>query len=369
MAGRDIALERLHDQRLLRPLATPAAVVSHLCAVQAQDYGGAKWALGVRARGCVDADVDRAFDSGAILRTHVMRPTWHFVAPADLRWLLALTAPRVHAANAYYYRKLEVDDATCARAVAALARALEGGNHLTRDELAASLRAAGVRAAGPRLAYVMMRAELDAVICSGPRRGKQHTYALVDERVPPAPARSRDEGLAELARRYVTGHGPAQVGDLAWWSGLAVADARLGLELARLPSRDVDGKTYWSGPRARRTTPTGARVHILPNYDECLIAFQDRGDALDPRVEDPDVEVLSHHFVLSNGRLVGGWRRAQSRANVLVECRLLADLDRDEHEALKAEVAGYGRFLGCATELSIAGPARRGARRTAAPRR
>jgi hypothetical protein len=298
-----------------------------------------------------------------------MRPTWHFVAPADLRWLLALTAPRVHAANAYYYRKLEVDDATCVRAVAAIARALDGGNHLTRDELAASLRAAGVSAAGPRLAYVMMRAELDAVICSGPRRGKQHTYALVDERVPPAPARTRDEGLAELARRYVTGHGPAQVGDLAWWSGLTVADARRGLELAGLPSRDVDGKTYWTGPRTRRKAPTGAMVHLLPNYDECLIAFQDRGDALDPRVEDPDVEVLSHHFVLSNGRLVGGWRRAQSKGTVLVDCRLLADLDRDEHEALEAAVAGYGRFLGCPTELSIAGPARRGARGRTAPRR
>ncbi|HWM84493.1 MAG TPA: winged helix DNA-binding domain-containing protein [Kofleriaceae bacterium] len=368
MAERDIALERLHAQHLLRPLATPVDVVSHLCAVQAQDFAGARWALGLRARGCVEADVDRAFDSGAILRTHVLRPTWHFVTPADLRWLLALTAPRVHAASAYAYRTLELDEATSALGVATIARALEGGNHLTRDELATLLAAAGIVASGPRLGYVMMRAELDAVICSGPRRGKQHTYALFDERVPAAPARSREEALAELARRYVAGHGPAQAADLAWWSGLTVADARRGLELAGMPSQVVNGKTYWTGPR-RRQAGAGAMVHLLPNYDECLIAFKDRSDALDPRVVDRNVEVLSHHFVLSNGRLVGGWRRVQSKAAVLVECRLLAELDRAELEALHGAAARFGRFLGCATELTIAGPPRRRAVKTTGRRR
>jgi hypothetical protein len=224
MTPSDIARRRLLNERLVGPaLTTPADVVSWLGAVQSQDYAGAKWAVAQRARGCSDRDVELACDRGDIVRTHVMRPTWHFVAPADARWMLELTAPRVHAANAYYYRKLELSPRTFERSNAALALALEGGKHLTRVELARALAGAGIRAEGVRLAYLLMRAELDALICNGSRRGKQFTYALFDERVPRAAPLARDEALAELTRRYFTSHGPATVQDFAWWSGLTVA--------------------------------------------------------------------------------------------------------------------------------------------------
>ena len=174
---------RLRNQQLVGSTRRkPDQVVSWLCAMQAQDYPAAKWAIGLRAPGCQDADVEQAFNDGLILRTHVLRPTWHFVAPEDIRWLLALSAPRLHAANAYYYRQAGLDAKMFAKSCAMIHRVLEGGKTLTRAEIAVYLKRAKVPADGLKLAYVMMHAELEGVICSGPRRGKQFTYALLDER-------------------------------------------------------------------------------------------------------------------------------------------------------------------------------------------
>jgi len=198
----ELLRRRLRNQRLDRSeLRKPAEVVQWLGAVQAQDYSGAKWAIGLRAKGVMDGDVERAFDEGAILRTHVLRPTWHFVSPADIRWMLALTAPRVRAANAATYRECELDATVFRRSRKALERALEGGKELTRAELASTLRREGIVAAGIRLAALMIEAELEGVIVSGPRKGKRFTYALLDERAPRGRPLPREEALAELAKR------------------------------------------------------------------------------------------------------------------------------------------------------------------------
>ena len=248
-----IAWARLHCQRLAAGrLTRPADVVGWLGAVQAQEYPFAKWGLALRMRRATDASVERAFTAGAILRTHVLRPTWHFVTPADIRWLLALTAPRVRAAVAYYDRQLGITPAVTTRANRAVARALSGGAELTRAELKAVLAGAGVAVEGTqRLAHVIMHAELDAVICSGARRGKQFTYALLDERALTPRMPSRDESLAELARRYFSRHGPAQLRDFAWWSGLASADARAASRCRGSISPTTTSKESATGSRLR----------------------------------------------------------------------------------------------------------------------
>ena len=209
MTNLDIAHQRLHNQLIARrTFEKPGDVVQWLGAVQAQDYAAAKWAVGLRSQGATDDDIEQAFAGGAILRTHVMRPTWHFVAPADIRWMLTLTAPRVNAINAFYYRKLELDDSLFMRSNAALAKALQGGKQLTRPELVSVLQQAGIATHDLlRFTYIMLRAELDGIVCSGARRGKQFTYALLDERAPQARMLDHDEALAEFARRYFTGHG------------------------------------------------------------------------------------------------------------------------------------------------------------------
>jgi hypothetical protein len=324
--------------------------------VQSQDYPNAKWAVAQRLDGAVEADLDRAFDAGEFVRTHVLRPTWHFVAADDLRWLLALTAPRVHQASAFQYRLLEIDQALAARSRKAIELALRGGVALTREELGTRLHDAGIEAAGPRLGYLVSHAELEAVVCSGPRRGKRHTYALVEERIPPAPARSRDEALAELARRYIEGHGPAQVADLSWWSGLTISDARLALESAAPPlvRETVEGRAFWSSPDGPATSIDAPVLHLVPNYDELLVAFRDRTDAFDPKLpaESRVPQVILGHVVVRDGLVVGSYRRAGERAATALEIRLSVELDGPERLALQAAVARLAAFLGRPVEAT-----------------
>ncbi|HEV8574299.1 MAG TPA: winged helix DNA-binding domain-containing protein [Dehalococcoidia bacterium] len=322
-----------------------------LGAVQAQDYPAAKWGIGQRVRDCVDADVEEAFVEGRILRTHVLRPTWHFVMPVDIRWMLELTAPRVNAAMSYYDRQLELDGAVYGRSNAALARALQGGKQLTRAELARVLEEAGIAASGQRLGHIVMRAELGAVICSGALRGKQHTYALLDERAPGAKRLGRDEALAELARRYFTSHGPALVLDFAWWSGLTVADAKLGIEMVKqhLLAEDIGDKEYWFAPSRATARVNDPTIHLLPNYDEYLIAYRDHSASLSAPLQTGFTamfDMLARHIVVLNGRVIGGWRRTVEKNAVCIETTLLAPLNGEQEEALRVAAERYARFLG-----------------------
>ncbi len=342
-------------QRLVGPpYASAPGAVRGLLAVQSQDYAGAKWALGQRVAGATEAEIDRAFDAGEIIRTHVMRPTWHFVAPEDLRWLLALTAPRVHQASAYQYRQLEIDDAVAGRAADVFRRALAGGVALTREELGRALGEAGITGNGMRIGYLLSHAELEAIVCSGPRRGRRQTYALLEERVPPSPVVPRDAALAELARRYVEGHGPAQAIDLSWWSGLTLRDARLALEAATPPlvRETIDGRAFYAASSgsegaAGLSGPATPIVHLLPNYDELLIAFRDRSDAMDPALPPPArvaAEILNH-VIVRDGLGVGGWRRKDGGRQIQVELNPLVPLTMGDREAVRAALDRLSQFL------------------------
>jgi hypothetical protein len=289
-----------------------------------------------------------------------MRPTWHFVLPDDIRWMQELTSPRVKAKMAYYDRKFEVDDATLKRSNAALAKAVRGGNHLTRKEVEGVLEAAGITASGQRLGQLIMRAELDALVCSGTMTGKQHTYALVEERAPNARSLPRDDALAELAGRYFTGHGPALVQDFAWWSGLTVADARAGMAMVRpeLLSETVNGKKYWFASRSSAARIKNPTVHLLPNYDEYLIAYNDHSAVLEDRAPSGSAalyDVLSRHIVVMDGRVIGGWRRTAGRNEVTIETSLLITLNDIEVAALHEAAGRYSRFIGTPVVVRVAG--------------
>jgi len=345
----DLIRRRLDNQRLSRSsFRTPADVVAWLGAMQSQDYPGAKWGIGLRAA-VTDDEVDRACDDGAIVRTHILRQTWHFVAREDIRWMLALSGPRVNAISAHYYRKMELDERTFTRSRTVFERALRDRTYLTRPELGAALRQGGITASGTRLAFLTMRAELDAVICNGPRRGNQLTYALLEERVPPAKPIARDEALAMLTRRYFTSHGPATLKDFVWWSGLTLRDARLGIDLAgsSLVCDEVDGFTYWSAGRRMPRAVASPAAHLLPNYDEYLIAHKDRhlvisrgsGDGV-TRIKDPFV----HHVVI-DGRLAGSWTRTVKGGSVAVECAMYGRPTAEAGRAVDAAAARLGTFL------------------------
>jgi winged helix DNA-binding protein len=324
--------------------------------VQSQDYPNAKWAVAQRLGCATEAELDRAFDAGEIVRTHVMRPTWHFVAPEDLGWLLELTKGRVHQANAYQYRLLEIDRDVTARSRKVIERALRGGVSLTREELRRKLEEDGVLGSGLRLGYLIIDAELEGVVCSGPRHGKRQTYALLEERLPTAPARTRDEALAELGRRYVEGHGPAQAADLAWWSGLTVADARTALESASPPlvRETVGERTFWVSPSAPQAAFDSPVVHLLPNYDELLIAFRDRTDHMDPALPSAArvAQVVLAHIVVRDGLVVGGYRRRDERSVTTLSIDRLVELDEAETAGLRAAADAFAAFVGRPVEVT-----------------
>lgn len=351
----DIIRRRLAQQRLTTgQMAAPAEVVAWLGAVQSQEYLEALWSLGLRVSDAREAAVERAFNEGRILRTHVMRPTWHFVAPADVRWLLELTGERVVAGMRSRYRQLELDAGQLAQSCDVIARALEGGRTLTRKELGAALESAGISTAGQRLPHLLMYAELNGVMVSGPRREKQITYALLDERVPPAPRLARDEALAELVRRYFTAHGPATVRDFTWWSGLTAADAKKGLAMAgrAFDQAEIDGQVvYFSADALPAPDPAGT-AFLLPTFDEILVGYAGfeksrwAGHAVDPQAH-------YHPRVLMDGRVAASWRRTLLKDAVRVDVRPFVPLGREEVTALERAAARYGEFIGLPAQVRV----------------
>ena len=355
----EIAARRLHAQRLTgEPFPSVVDSMRWLGAVQSQDYVGAKWALGQRTRDATDAELDRLFDEGTILRTHVMRPTWHFVLPEDIRWLLELTGPRIRLGLAARHRQLEIDRGVVARAIAAFTVALVGRRHLTRPDLGDVLSAAGISPDGQRLPHLLMSAELDGVIGSGPRRGKQFTYALLAERAPVARPLDRTAALAELTNRYFRSRGPAQLQDFVWWSGLTVADARAGVRLAggALDHKIIEGQEYWFDAEAGPNGNVAGVAHLLPNFDEYTVAYRDRAAAVD---DDRPFEpaLFSFGSILSNvltigGRVRGSWRRTVAGRGVRVAVRSLDRLEPSEAAAVEEAGQRLGRFLERPVELS-----------------
>jgi hypothetical protein len=352
LTEKEIADLRLRNQRITRPGPRGAEkVVAWFGAVQAQEYGPAKWGLGLRSPpGTTDAAIERAIDRGRILRTHLLRPTWHFVTPADIRWMLELTAPRVHRIMASYDRRLGLGADIMTRAAGVFERALGDHGCLTRRELGTHLQRAGLPSTSMAQAHMAMHAELEGLICSGPRRGKQSTYALVAERAPSAARLQRDEALAELTRRYFGSHGPATIRDFGWWSGLTAADAKRGLEMIGARQREVGGLKYWTVGRDPRSTPRSkGLLHLLPIYDEYLVAYRDH------RVVPRPAYALGNfqHALVIGGQVAGTWRTTLNAKGVAVSAQTLRRLTPVERRALTQAVRRYRHFLGVPVSLSV----------------
>jgi len=346
----DLRALRLRNQRISQSdCRTAQSVVSCLGAVQSQEFTLAKWGLGLRGNGLTEAAIDREFDDGRILRTHILRPTWHFVAPADIRWMLAVSGPRVHAANAHYYQKTGADPSYLSRSRKVMERALAGGNALTRTELAERFARSGITAAGMLLAYLVMHAELEGVICSGPRRAKQFTYMLLEERVPRAKKLTRDEALAELVRRYFTSHGPATIQDFCWWSGMTVRDTKvaLGSIASEVVRETIGGESYWMMPSAAPTPRQSDTVDLLPIYDEYLISYKDRTAMQDPlKPGEKRVDDDYGSFLMIDGKLAGRWRRIEGKSSIDVAVTPYRKLTRSQQRGLAATVKRFSEFAG-----------------------
>lgn len=357
-----IRRKRLRNQRISASTFQHASeVVRWLVAAQAQDYFGAKWALGLRLPGSTDAGIERAFNNGAILRTHMLRPTWHFVLPEDIRWLLALTAPRVHTVNGTMYRKFSMDDALLRKSDALIGRALLEGSPMTREELRPVLEGAGIATMGEqRMVYLLMHAELEGIICSGGRRGNQFTYALLDERAPGSPTLDKQDALVELAGRYLRSRGPATVQDFARWSGLTLTDARLGLEGAQpqLQPETIDGLPYWMPPEEPAPPEASPTVHLLSIYDEYISGYKDHTAAIQPE-HGRQLAALGnalYYILVLDGQVVGSWKRTLKKDSVRIQVTPFIRLTEPEIQAVAVEADHYAAFLGFKADLAVENP-------------
>lgn len=350
MTTSEVARLRLDRQGIsVGRFKNPADAVRWFGAVQAQDYLGSLWALGLRLPGAAETSVERAVADGSIVRTWPLRGTLHFVAAEDVRWMLGLLGARTVARAAGRYRQLGLDEATFARSRRVLERELQGGRQLTRPELAAALERQGVATDGQRLIHLLNRSALEGLTCYAGRRGRQFTFALLDEWAPSSKRLSREEALAELAGRYFRSHGPATLQDFVWWSSLTTADARAALEAARpgLRREDIDGVTYWLSPSAP-AAGGGQAAHLLPAFDEYTVAYKDREAVLHPshtRPANAAAAALGPAVVI-DGRVVGTWKRTLKRESVFIEASPWATLKRAERSALDAAARRYGEFLG-----------------------
>lgn len=349
MTVHDLVRYRLINQQIAgTTFKKPSDIAGWMVAMQAQEYALAKWAIGLRLPGVNEADVDKAFNSGAILRTHLMRPTWHFVTPADIRWMLALTAPRVNAINAYMYRQLELDDKLFRRSNAVLEKVLTGGKHLTRVALKAALEKVRIEADGLRLGYIMMRAELDAIICSGPRQGKQFTYALLEERVPAAKPLSSEEALATLSKRYIYSRGPATSKDFAAWSGLSAAQVKAGLALVKenLTEEKFDGENYYFRSPGSADKKTEDSIYLLPIYDEYIMSYKNKSAIFnDFRKISPEPKLVFDQTIIAGGQIAGTWRRTANPKSIDLAYELFKPFNRKHSKAFNDTVDRFSAFM------------------------
>lgn len=351
MKQADLVRRRLTSQRLIGPrFAAPGDAVRWFGAVQAQDYRGALWAVGQRTRGAGEAEVERAIAERTLVRSWPMRGTLHLVAPEDLRWMLRHLAARVVRGSAGRHRQLGLTAADFAKSRRLLERALAGGQQLTRPEIYQLLSQGGVATAEQRGIHIIGMLAMEGLLCFGPRRGKQPTFVLLEEWLPPAPVLEREAALAELARRYLTSHGPATAADLAWWSGLPLGEARAAIALAgsQLVMRGAYAEA--AGTRARTAA---APAHLLPPYDEYTVAYKDRAAIVDPAAAGAFRGGVFDPVVLLDGVVAGTWRRRATRRALEIAAELVVPPGPAHRQALAAAAERLGAFVGLPAELTM----------------
>lgn len=337
---------RLHHQRISRPsLRDAGAVAAWMGALQGQDYAGTKWALGLRVPGGTDTDIEAAIADRSIRRSWVLRGTLHYVAAADLHWMVGLVAPRLIDGNAHRYRELQLDADTLARSSDLIAEALADGRPQTRTELLAMLEARGISTTGGRGYYMLQRAGLERRVYQGAVERNVTTFVALE----PGSTLPKEQALAELARRYFISHGPATLDDFAHWSGLPVGEARAGLDGAKsaLIQELIGGRAYWLSPEAAE--PPERAVYLLPGFDEFVLGYKDRSAVLDPAFADaicPGGNGMFFPTIVCSGRIIGTWKRTVKKKAVEIVLSPFYTLTRDAREQIVEAAEGYGRFLG-----------------------
>lgn len=329
MLVKELLALRLSNQQVSHQrFNKPKDVVAWMGAMQAQDYGMARWAIGVRLPSSNSTTVQQAIDKGEIVRTHLLRPTWHFVSAADAGWIIDLTAPHIKALMKSRLKELELTPKVLSKSLSILDKLLRDGVHLTREEIVTALQKHKIVTGDQRSSHLLMWAELEKIICSGAIQGKKNTYAHFGKRVREQKPLSRDEGLYRLAERYFTSHGPATLLDFANWSGLPMTDVRKAIKLTEdiLTSEKIDSNVYFLREGGAGDSAFD-QVYFLPAFDEFVIGYKDRRACL---LDEHKAVVISNNgmffpIVVFRGKVVGSWKKSIARNEVKIVHELFTE--------------------------------------------
>jgi hypothetical protein len=358
MDSLNLAWWRMHNLGLTsEPFDDPEAALRHLTAVQSQDYRPATWSLAHRVNGADYTSLDQLFDDGRILRTHVLRPTWHFALAEDIRLLLQVTGPRVQISCRSRYKSNGVDAALFNQCNQQIDDLLSGHNHLTRPEIRQHLLEQGIELDTAQMNCVMIDAELEGIICSGRRRGKDQTYALLDERAPDVRTLDPDEALAELTLRYFTARGPATINDFRSWGSMTISQIKRGIDLlgTELQSIEIDGLSHWYVIDPPASLPELPHATLLQRYDEYMMGYLESRGVIDlaGRYADLNPDRMSGNPLFIDSQIVGHWRRTPTTSRAKVQIEPLIDLAPPVLAAIEAEAARFGAFLGLDASVEV----------------
>ncbi len=346
----EISNHRLRNQQIVESkFKTAQDIVGWMGAMQAQDFSMSKWGIGTRLPDSTEKIIESAINNGEIIRTHLLRPTWHFVSSDDIYWMLELSAPHIKACMKSRDKELGLTDTIFKKSNALIEKVLRDGHQLSREELLAEFIKAGIPVDNNRTSHLLMRAETEGIICSGKTKANKQTYALLSERAPKAKTLKRDEALALLATKYFTSHCPATIQDFVWWSGLSVNESKQALEMIKsnFISETIGNQTYWftrsfSGHRMDKDL-----VYLLPAYDEFIISYKDRTASL---------PFVNHHKAVSNngifrpiivlnGQVIGTWRRTIKKDKVLLDTEFFYIPDKAIKDRLINAFTLFGRYI------------------------
>jgi hypothetical protein len=324
-------------------------MVKHFGAVQAQDYLGALWAVGQRVANSTEASVEQSLNDRSIVRSWPMRGTLHFVLPEDLRWMIDLLAPRIIHKSQSIVRGVGLTNQHFIKSRTIVEKALEGGKILDRNELYAALAKGKIDTEDSRGLHILGRLAMEKVICFGPRNGKQQTFTLLDDWIPPTKPLSTDESMAAIALRYYHGHGPASVHDLAWWTGLTITEASQATDMiiAQLEKVTFGERTLYMKPGLNDIPATQTTARLLSAYDEFLISYQDRSASETDAIRKlKDLNAIFTSTVIVNGSIVGTWKRSITNKGVKVDITKIDKISKQADVAIKKECSKYASFIG-----------------------
>lgn len=345
----DITNIRLISQQIAATkFKTVKEIVGWMGAMQAQDYAMSKWAIGARLPNSTEKEIEHAADNGDIIRTHLLRPTWHFVSAEDIYWLLELTAPRIKASLKSRHNELELTESILKKSNTIIKGMLTGGNHLTREELVSEIVKAKIPVDNNRASHLLMQAELDGIICSGAIKNKKQTYVLISERVADTNNLTREQALEKIARKYFNSHCPATLYDFVWWSGLSVSDARIALEMVKsdFVSEKIGTETYWF-TNSFSLSQKDNSAYLLPAFDEFLISYKDRSASFQFVNQKKVVSEngIFRPVIVINGHVMGIWKRTVKKEKLIVETFFFQSQNKVVKSLVEKAALDYGHFL------------------------